>query len=424
MEPMQLTAEYFDNATAKMQSAVDGLLRSTGKVSSAKAEIEIFTQVEVARRFMIAVLWEATDRVALQEIFGGDLARVCRVRAVLEYLETLKLTTGTQRLNQCMMACHSIEDVLADLGFSRALREMQELQTKAMASRFEAATAEARSGGALASPASAPVESVPETPTPSTDDVDALDDVSDASAQVAAPASTGEDFFVGAGEILEGFSDSDGTPEEEAHSFSKRLVDFGSGLASTAGYALSEARSRASEMAQRADRQLGISETFSRRRLVGTSEGGSGSLIVEVVSVSDLGASEYRRLGDLTANFAADTGVTKKRPRKVYVALQLGNSKVRSQAKRLENDTGRDFGSRHLLSLTESQRTLVVRVFDKRKVHLGILGDPLVGEGSLAFPAVLGPGIARGEVQLKRGQQVNGQVLLKYKLVDLDFEDG
>ncbi|CAJ1335181.1 unnamed protein product [Effrenium voratum] len=283
-KPMQLTAEYFDNATAKMQSAVDGLLRSTGKVSSAKAEIEIFTQVEVARRFMIAVLWEATDRVALQEIFGGDLARVCRVRAVLEYLETLKLTTGTQRLNQCMMACHSIEDVLADLGFSRALREMQELQTKAMASRFEAATAEARSGGALASPASAPVESVPETPTPSTDDVDALDDASDASAQVAAPASTGEDFFVGAGEILEGFSDSDGTPEEEVHSFSKRLVDFGSGLASTAGYALSEARSRASEMAQRADRQLGISETFSRRRLVGTSEGGSGSLIAAWVT--------------------------------------------------------------------------------------------------------------------------------------------
>lgn len=30
---------------------------------------------------------------------------------------------------------------------------------------------------------------------------------------------------------------------------------------------------------------------------------------------------------------------------------------------------------------------------------------------------------APGEVQLKRGQQVNGQVLLKYKLVDLDFEE-
>ena len=27
-----------------------------------------------------AILWESTDRASLQEIFGGDLARVCRVR--------------------------------------------------------------------------------------------------------------------------------------------------------------------------------------------------------------------------------------------------------------------------------------------------------------------------------------------------------
>ena len=119
-----------------MNDAVDSLLCATGTVQRAKAEIELLQQVELARKFMIAILWGSTDRSSLQEIFGGDLARVCRVRAVLEQLQLEKLATGSQRLSQCLLACQSIQDMLADLGFANALRKMQEEQSKAMASRF------------------------------------------------------------------------------------------------------------------------------------------------------------------------------------------------------------------------------------------------------------------------------------------------
>ena len=58
------------------------------------------------------------------------------MRAVLEQLQLEKLSTGSQRLSQCLLACQSIQDVLADLGFAYALRKMPEEQSKAMASRF------------------------------------------------------------------------------------------------------------------------------------------------------------------------------------------------------------------------------------------------------------------------------------------------
>ena len=90
--------------------------------------------------FVQAILWESTDRAALQDIFGGDLARVCRVRdawpsyrwnslpatllmffeAVLEQLQLVKLTTGTQRLSQCCLVC-TVSEVRPDRSSSQNL---------------------------------------------------------------------------------------------------------------------------------------------------------------------------------------------------------------------------------------------------------------------------------------------------------------
>ena len=44
-----------------------------GSVQCAKAEIELLQQVELARKFMIAILWESTDRSSLQRSLEGTL---------------------------------------------------------------------------------------------------------------------------------------------------------------------------------------------------------------------------------------------------------------------------------------------------------------------------------------------------------------
>ncbi|CAE7241116.1 unnamed protein product, partial [Symbiodinium natans] len=124
----KLTAAHFDDVVVKLHAAVESLLQSRGHVQSTKAEIELLTQVEVARRLMIDSLYEPDDRKALKEIFGGDLARVCRVRVALEQLDPATIPRAGQQLSKCLMACQSIEDVLADLGFSRALQEAKEQQ--------------------------------------------------------------------------------------------------------------------------------------------------------------------------------------------------------------------------------------------------------------------------------------------------------
>lgn len=422
----ELTPDFFDNVVVKMNAAVDSLVRATGTVQRAKAEIELLQQVEVAKKFMIAILWESTDRAALQEIFGGDLARVCRVRAVLEQLQLAKLSTGTQRLSQCLLACQSIQDVLADLGFASALRKIQEEQSKAMASRFagvegaeDKASAQKQPDSA-AEPAGEP-KGAEERKKPTNEaDVQVTDSVKgdEVAEAPVAHGPRGSDFLVGA-ELAEDSDESQGTPPDDVQevrsfsSLSSKLSDFGSGLMHTAGYALCGVRSKATEIVQTADRRLG--ELMHRTN---TDAGEvAESIIVEVVRVEDLGASAHR-MGDLASSIAQDVGVSKKKPRKVYVALQLGKNRVRTSAKRLnEDNTHGDFCSRHLMDLTANDRTLKVHVFDKRRVQSVLRGDPLIGEGTLRLDEV-GSGIEEGEVKLTRAAQPMGQVFLKYKFME------
>ena len=182
----------------------------------------------------------------------------------------------------------------------------------------------------------------------------------------------------------------------------------------TAGYALCGVRTKASELAESAERRFG----FRRTSRDANGEVANGeSLIVEVVRVADLGASEHR-LGDLAPSFAHGV-VGKRRPHRVYVSLQLGKNKVRTSARRLlEDNLNGEFASRHLLDLTANDRTLKVQVFDKRRVQSVLRGDPVIGEGTLEFEAVIGSGILEGEVKLKCAAMSMGQVFLKYKFME------
>ena len=411
---VELTPEFIDNVVKKMNAAVDSLLCATGTVQRAKAEIELLQQVELAQKFMIAILWESTDRSSLQEIFGGDLARVCRVRAVLEQL---------QRLSQCLLACQSIQDVLADLGFANALRKMQEEQSKAMASRFagkpeeDVTTVEKKPDSPDAEPAG---ESKELEPTKNKADLQVSENAAAQQEDVQERVAHGPrspEFLVDA-ELAEDSDESHGTPPDDGQegksfsSLSSKISDISSGLVATAGYALCGVRTKASELAESAERQFG----FLRNKSKDAGEVAE-SIIVEVVRVADLGASEHR-LGDLAASLAQGV-VGKKRPRRVYVSLQLGKNKVRTSARRLlEDNLNGEFASRHLLDLTANDRTLKVQVFDKRRVQSVLRGDPMIGEGTLEFEAVIGSGILEGEVKLKRAAMSMGQVFLKYKFME------
>eukprot|EP00913_Durusdinium_trenchii_P002382 g2199.t1 len=135
-------------------------------------------------------------------------------------------------------------------------------------------------------------------------------------------------------------------------------------------------------------------------------EAAAESVIVEVVRVAELGASEYR-VGDLAASVVKNAGIRKKQPRSIFVQLQLGKSKVRTAARRLgEDDANGTFSSRHLLDLREDNRTR------EAAEKTGMM------EGSLEFLPKMGVGIQEGEVELMRGFQSTGKVFFKYKFMD------
>ncbi|CAE7291434.1 unnamed protein product [Symbiodinium sp. CCMP2592] len=222
-----LTAAQFDEVVVRLHAAAESLIRSSGHVQSTKAEIELLTQVEVARKFMIASLHEPDDRKALHEVFGGDLARVCRVRVALEQLDSVVSPSAGQRLSQCLMACRSIEDVLADLGLSRALLEAEEEQRQALAERH-AKLGEPGSSRGCASP----------------DDPDTASPVAMSNPQIHAIAN---DFFICAGEIRDA-TDSDEQDEAQLQSFTKRLSELASDIVTGAGGAMTDARTRAVQL--------------------------------------------------------------------------------------------------------------------------------------------------------------------------------
>lgn len=130
----KLTAESMDVVLKQMVACfedVDSFQGSTVKLP--KAELDLLRQLELSRDLMLEALQKPhADRAMLLEIFGGDCARLARVRAVCESVEFSEMNAGDQRLKTCLSACESVEKVILDLGFCESLKKAQERERAAL----------------------------------------------------------------------------------------------------------------------------------------------------------------------------------------------------------------------------------------------------------------------------------------------------
>lgn len=127
---VQRTPEDLDKMLKDLEAALARVeANQTSRVALPKCELELLLHLGDCRDFMIDVLQSPGDRSALQDIFGGDCVRICRILAVLESAKFSEMNANDQRLLTCTSACESVVKVLEDLGLGWALRQAQE-QTK------------------------------------------------------------------------------------------------------------------------------------------------------------------------------------------------------------------------------------------------------------------------------------------------------
>lgn len=115
-----------DTVMDRMIAVVARVKASQGSlVSLSKAELDLLAQIELARDLMMEALKNQNDRTLLRDIFGGDCARLVRIRAICESIEFSDMNKSDQRLPTCLRACQSVEKVIIDLGDGEALRKAQ-----------------------------------------------------------------------------------------------------------------------------------------------------------------------------------------------------------------------------------------------------------------------------------------------------------
>jgi len=121
--------DEMDKAFEKVQAAQG----STVKLPS--AELNLLAVLEQLREAMLDALM-ATDRSRLTDIFGGSCVRLARIRAVLDKLELSPMNASDQRLDTCLGAIESCEQVLVDLGFTDELHKAERDERVALAKRL------------------------------------------------------------------------------------------------------------------------------------------------------------------------------------------------------------------------------------------------------------------------------------------------
>lgn len=153
MPPPALTgsdaAAAMDAGVASMEKALaeaDVAKSSGSAVLLQRYELELLGHMEAARGLMMSVLQgESKERKVLQEVFGGDCSRISKVRALLESAEKLGIPSrGKDRAENCLRACESVENVLADLGLGWALKLAQIQEREALNARIAEAEAALR----------------------------------------------------------------------------------------------------------------------------------------------------------------------------------------------------------------------------------------------------------------------------------------
>eukprot|EP00929_Paragymnodinium_shiwhaense_P105901 TRINITY_DN7094_c0_g5_i1.p1 TRINITY_DN7094_c0_g5~~TRINITY_DN7094_c0_g5_i1.p1 ORF type:complete len:1110 (+),score=281.96 TRINITY_DN7094_c0_g5_i1:132-3461(+) len=130
-----------DVVIGKLETALSRLLEwHASQVKRPKAEYDLLDCIGWLRDQMLDLLRretgckKETGRAALQAIYGGDCARIGRVHAVLEEARiTLSPGVKDQRVDGCFAACHSVEEVLHDLGLGRVLKAALEQKRRELA---------------------------------------------------------------------------------------------------------------------------------------------------------------------------------------------------------------------------------------------------------------------------------------------------
>lgn len=133
MEEKLQIATKIDTVVGKMLAAVEKVKQSQGSiVSLPKAELDLLGQIEIARDVMAEVLRNQNDRTLLQDVFGGDCARLVKIQTMCNSIELSAMNRQDQRLPTCLNVCRSIEKVIVELGDGEALRKAQESSKVAM----------------------------------------------------------------------------------------------------------------------------------------------------------------------------------------------------------------------------------------------------------------------------------------------------
>lgn len=91
------------------------------EVGVQKAKLELLSNLEEARNIMHEVMRNPSDRALLAQVFGGDCSRIARLQVICESAQQSELVAGDTRLKDCFNVCHSMEQVITDLGLKDAL---------------------------------------------------------------------------------------------------------------------------------------------------------------------------------------------------------------------------------------------------------------------------------------------------------------
>lgn len=124
-EILELTADNIDAVIDGLDEAYMKMEDAAGNnVVRTKVELDLLVKIEKCRDMLLAAMKKGhNDRTALKDVFGGDCWRIEWIVTLLENLELSPMHASDQRPGTCLNACHSVEQVLVDLGYAEKLKE-------------------------------------------------------------------------------------------------------------------------------------------------------------------------------------------------------------------------------------------------------------------------------------------------------------
>lgn len=130
-----------DGLLGVMEAALEKVEASqSSKVRLPQAELDLLSSFQAARNLMMSVLSNQCDRSMLLRVFGGENAlRIERIRSVLKVARFSDMNRADPRPHQCLVACMTVERVLADhnQGTTRKSREIELQHEQALARERE-----------------------------------------------------------------------------------------------------------------------------------------------------------------------------------------------------------------------------------------------------------------------------------------------